>query len=60
MNWFTNLCHNLGLMVHNIRHPDDPSNKQIVRKKTEEAQMGNMILRRTTIDEIEYTDDKHD
>jgi hypothetical protein len=52
VNWFDKICRNLGLMVHNVRHPED-SERKVVRKKVEEEKRGDMVLRRTTIDEIE-------
>ena len=65
MSWFTKFCRNLGLMVHNIRHPDDehnrPAQRKTLRKTTEQEQRGKLTLRRTTIEEIEYRpDDKRD
>ena len=56
MGWFTDFCHNLGLMVHNVRHPHKAiaaKGKKVLRHETEEKTEGNMILRRTTIEEIE-------
>jgi len=58
MGWFGDLCRNLGLMVHNIRHPEGDSRKQIVKKEVEEERQGNMILRRTTIEEVEIRPDE--
>ena len=52
MNWFEKICRNMGLMVHNIKHPQD-SQRKIVRKEVEEQKRGEMTLRRTTIEEIE-------
>lgn len=43
-------------MIHNIRHPED-KNTKVIRKETTEEKMGNITLRRTTIDEIEIRDD---
>lgn len=58
MKWFNDLCRNLGLMVHNIQHPES-RNRKVVKKETEERKRGNVTLRRTTIEEIEY-DSKDD
>jgi hypothetical protein len=51
MGWFTDLCRNLGLMVHHVRHP--PTDKQVVRKQVQETRQGDVVLRRTTIEEVE-------
>lgn len=51
MNWFEKMCRNVGLMVHGICHPDEPG--QVVRKHVEEEERDGLILRRTTIEEIE-------
>ena len=53
MGWFTKLCRNVGLMVHNVKHPDR-SERQVIRKDVEEKQVDEKVtLRRTTIEEIE-------
>lgn len=52
MNWLEKLCRNLGLAVHNIRHPDD-KHRQVIRKEVHEEKQGDVTLRRTTIEEIE-------
>ena len=54
MSWFEQLCRNVGLMVHNIKHPDGPVEKKVVNKTVEEMQVDETtVLRRTTIEEIE-------
>lgn len=61
MEWLTKLSRNLGLMVHNIKHPQDADNstnqtttRQQVKKTVEEQQIDPVTtLRRTTIEEIE-------
>jgi len=55
MGWFSQLCRNIGLMVHNIRHPDgkEPQRKEL-RRQVDEERRGNVTLRRTTIEEIEF------
>jgi hypothetical protein len=54
MNLFHQLCRNLGLMVHNIKHPDGEVQKLVVNKTVEEERMDEKTtLRRTTIEEIE-------
>jgi hypothetical protein len=58
VNWFEKICRNVGLMVHNVRHPDERERK-IVRKEVEEEKRGNMTLRRTTIEEIEIEKTDH-
>ena len=60
MGWFTRLCRNMGLMVHNAQHPDaDERQKRVVKKQTEERKEdGGVIVRRTTIEEIEFPPDK--
>ena len=61
MGWFTNLCRNLGLMVHHIRHPESGERRtKTVDKRTEERREENgVIVRRTTIEEIEFPPDHH-
>jgi hypothetical protein len=58
MGFLNNICRNLGLMVHNIQHPDAPPTRQIVKKETHEEKRGQMTLRRTIIEEIELRHDK--
>ncbi len=58
MNWFQRFCRNVGLMVHNVQHPDGAQENQAtqreqVSKTVEEERAGNITLRRTTIEEIE-------
>lgn len=56
MGWFTEFCRDLGLMVHNVMHPDkaiEARKKKILRHDVEEKNQGNLVLRRTTIEEIE-------
>ena len=53
MGWFSKLCRNVGLMVHNVKHPDDAGDKQVLRKEVSEAKGKDITLRRTTIDEVE-------
>lgn len=66
MNWFEELCRNVGLMVHNVKHPDSPTgiappentqpthHTEIVSKTVQERKLDeNTTLRRTTIDEVE-------
>ena len=54
-NWFTKFCRNTGLMIHHATKPMKPEGeKKIVNQTTEEKQVNDkMILRRTTIDEVE-------
>ena len=40
-------------MVHGMKHPDDRERK-VIRKDVEEEKRGEMTLRRTTIEEIEF------
>ena len=66
MNWFEQLCRNVGLMVHNAQHPETPkglpnppqssdlTHTQLVNKTVQERKLDeNITLRRTTIDEVE-------
>jgi hypothetical protein len=54
MNWFESMCRNVGLMVHNIQHPEGAVEKKIVNKTVEEKKINETtILRRTTIEEVE-------
>ena len=62
MNWLERLSRNLGLMVHNIKHPDATSEsqssvKQVSKKVEEKAISPTTTLRRTVIEEVEI---KHD
>lgn len=59
MNWFNDLCRNFGLMIHNIRHPESKQ-RTVVKRQTEERKRGNVTLRRTTIEEIEYKGDEEE
>ncbi len=52
MNWFAKLCRDLGLMVHNIKHPEDKKHR-VIHKEVEEEKQDKVILRRTTIEEVE-------
>ena len=55
MSWFHKFCRNVGLMVHNVRHPDErKQHRRVVSKDVEEQKRGNVTLRRTTIEEIEF------
>jgi hypothetical protein len=58
MDWFQQICRNVGLMVHNIKHPDRPGlgepQRRVVKKTLEEKQLNETTtLRRTTVEEIE-------
>lgn len=57
MGWFQEICHNVGLMIHNVQHPDKTTETHVVRKKTETEKRGAVTLRRTTIEEIEIQKD---
>lgn len=59
MSWFSKLCRNLGLMVHNIRHPGGESERKIIRKEHHQERKGNVTVRRTTIEEIEFEAHEH-
>ena len=54
-NWFTKMCRNAGLMVHHITAPvNEKANKQEVNRTVEEKKVSEkLVLRRTTIDEVE-------
>lgn len=56
MGTFAQLCRNLGLMIHNVKHPGHEH--KVVSKKVEEEKRGDITLRRTTIEEIEIHDAK--
>jgi len=56
MAWFTKICRDMGLMIHNIGKPDHE--KRQVKRTVEEKQRGNVTLRRTTIEEIEVNADR--
>lgn len=55
MPWFSQLCRNLGLTVHHLRHPEGkPLAKQTVVREVEEERVSETVtLRRTTIEEVE-------
>ncbi len=56
--WFGRLCRNLGLTVHHVMHPEHRRKRVELRRDVEESkQSGNVTLRRTTIEEIEYEQD---
>jgi hypothetical protein len=57
VNWFEKMCRDLGLMVHNMTHHEDPQRK-VIKKEVEQEDRGNMILRRTTIEEVEVKRDR--
>jgi len=57
MNWFHQLCRNMGLMVHNIKHPDAGTKRQVSRQVEEKKIDETTTLRRTTIEEIEIKRD---
>jgi len=59
MSWFTKLCRNMGLMIHNVKHPSgQKSDKQVVSREVEEEQLNDKVtLRRTTIEEVEIKRD---
>lgn len=57
--WFHNLCRNTGLALHEVIKPLPNTTKQELKRETEEKQINEtMILRRTTIEEIEIRNDK--
>jgi hypothetical protein len=58
MNWFEELCRNVGLMVHNVKHPEprppQANQTHVVNRTVQEQQISpTTTLRRTTIEEIE-------
>ena len=59
-NWFTKACRNAGLMVHNITTPaNEKANKREVNRTVEEKKVSEkLVLRRTTIDEVEIKKDE--
>ena len=59
MNWFTRMCRQAGLAIHNVSQPSSKS-KQQIRKTTQEKKIdAYTTLRRTTIDEIEVRSEKN-
>jgi hypothetical protein len=59
MNWLAQLGRNLGLMVHNIKHPSaqgqNQARHQTISHTVEEKKLDETTtLRRTTIEEIEF------
>ena len=59
MNWFERLMHNTGLMIHHVVKPiKKDSDKKVVSKTVEEEKVNDkVILRRTTIEEVEIKRD---
>jgi hypothetical protein len=54
MNWFEQMCRHAGLTVHHIRHPEDATQTQELRRTIEEQKVcPTVTLRRTTIEEVE-------
>lgn len=55
MSWFTKICRQSGLAIHNLMNAgDDKTQKKEVSRKVEEKQIDSKVtLRRTTIEEIE-------
>ena len=55
MSWFSKLCRQTGLMVHQIIKPvDEHTQRRELSRKTEERKVDDSVtLRRTTIDEVE-------
>ena len=65
MGWLENIARSLGLMIHNVKNPDDPkgvstSEHKVINHEVEEERRGNVTLRRTTIEEIEIHNDPQD
>ena len=61
MSWFDRLCRNAGLTIHHIVKPvrEDRQRRQEVRREVEQAQPEpGVTLRRTTIEEIEFKDQR--
>ncbi len=56
MGVFGKLCRNVGLMIHNVRRPGGADDRQCheVSRKVEREKRGDVTLRRTTIEEIEF------
>jgi len=52
MNRFERICRDLGLFLHNLRRPDHE--KRVIRHETTEEHRGQVTLRRTTIEEVEF------
>jgi hypothetical protein len=60
MSWFQKFCRNAGLMVHGIKQPikkdqaQQKSTKEVIKHEVKEEHLDdNVVLRRTTIEEIE-------
>lgn len=67
MNWFTRLCRQTGLIVHDIVKPVGPASggvsggrREVGRTVEEKKVSGKITLRRTTIEEIEVKQDRSD
>lgn len=58
-SWLEKLGRSAGLMIHNVTHAAKSDvKKQEINRKVEEKQVDEkMILRRTTIDEVEIRKD---
>lgn len=55
MGIFTSLCRNVGLMIHHVAHPNDKPQQRELKRTVEQEKRGNVTLRRTTIEEIEFS-----
>jgi len=55
MGWFTKICRNAGLMIHNLKDPEgEKGTRQVVSRRVEEDKVSESVtLRRTTIEEVE-------
>jgi len=53
MNWFESICRNMGLMIHNVVHPDRTTRQTLRCDQQEQKPSPTVTLRRTTIEEIE-------
>ncbi len=57
MPWFQQLCRHTGLTIHHLIHPSAPRKVQTKRTVEEEQANNRIVLRRTTIEEVEIRPD---
>lgn len=59
MGWFQNLCRNVGLTIHNVKHPnkdarESSGSNHVTKHEVQEQKIDeNITLRRTIVEEVE-------
>jgi len=57
MGWFERLCRRSGLALHGLVHPSAPKRREVSRRVEEDRSRPGVVLRRTTIEEVELHGD---